>query len=169
MNWIYTSNTESRKKLLPKPVKAVATSFFSSLFGSLASNSTPQRQSVSLPPAMPQIDPLGTSETSIILSVFSADIKVKLDSKLSSEIHRSTKKRPPSTMKYELIYVSSFTHFYIQVWYCKRLQKTNMMQVNKKKQSIRMQQAVFSKVYVLISKGMFATVVSRCFKGLTED
>lgn len=111
MNWVYISSTESQKRLLPRPVKTVATGFFSSLFGSLTGPSAPQKQSVSLPVSAPPIDPLETSETSIILSVFSADINVKLDLKLSSEIHRSTKKKPPSTMKYELIYVRPSTPF----------------------------------------------------------
>jgi hypothetical protein len=109
MNWVYISSTKSQKKLLPKPVKAAATGFFSSWFGSLTGPSEPQKQLVSPPVSAPPIDPLKTSETSIILSVFSADIDVKLNMKLSSEIHRSTKKKPPSTMKYELIYVRPST------------------------------------------------------------
>ncbi|KAF9451267.1 hypothetical protein P691DRAFT_796992 [Macrolepiota fuliginosa MF-IS2] len=106
MNWVYISGTESRKSLLPKPVKAAATGFFSSLFGSLTGSPTPQRQTIPLPAPAPLVNPLETSETTIILSVFSADISVQLNTKLSSEIYRSTKKNPPPTMKYELIYTA---------------------------------------------------------------
>ncbi|KXN90205.1 hypothetical protein AN958_04695 [Leucoagaricus sp. SymC.cos] len=106
MNWVYTSGTESRKLPLPKPIKAVATGFFSSIFGSLTGTSTPQRQATPLPAETAKVDPLETSSTSIILSVISADITVKLNAKLSSEIYRSTKKNPPSNMKYELIYTA---------------------------------------------------------------
>ncbi|KAF5351976.1 hypothetical protein D9756_007388 [Leucocoprinus leucothites] len=106
MNWVYTSGTESRKHPLPKVMKATATGFFSSLSGFLTGVSTPQRQTTPLPPITPQADPLETSTTSIILSVFSADVTVRLNSKLSSELYRSTKKNPPSNMKYELIYTT---------------------------------------------------------------
>lgn len=41
------------------------------------------------------------------LSVFSAEVDVKLNMKMASELHRSTKKNPPSKLKYELIYVGS--------------------------------------------------------------
>lgn len=108
MNWVYASGTQSQKRLLPKPVKAAAAGFFSSLFGSFAGPSTPQRQATPLPAPTLPVDPLESSETAITLSVFSAEINVRLNAKLSSEIYRSTKKNPPSTMKYELIYVCSF-------------------------------------------------------------
>lgn len=106
MNWVYTLAAETRKRPSLKPVTAVTTGFFSSLFGSFTGSSTPQKHITPLPiPATP-INLLETSETSIILSVFSADVSVRLSTKLSSEIRRSTKKNPPSSMKYELIYVN---------------------------------------------------------------
>lgn len=102
MNWVYTS--DSRKHPLRDVVKTTATGLFSSLSGFLGV-STPQTQTSSPPASAPQVDLTEISTTSIILSVFSAEITVKLNSKLSSEIHRSTKKNPPSSMRYELIYV----------------------------------------------------------------
>ncbi|KAH6912035.1 hypothetical protein BKA70DRAFT_1266345 [Coprinopsis sp. MPI-PUGE-AT-0042] len=42
--------------------------------------------------------------TSISLSVFSAIVSVRLDKKLSAEIHRCTKKSPPTQMRYDLVY-----------------------------------------------------------------
>ncbi|KAH9934863.1 uncharacterized protein B0H18DRAFT_1114703 [Fomitopsis serialis] len=44
------------------------------------------------------------TETSVMLSIFSADVSVKLDQKLRSELHRSTKKNPPANMNLNLIY-----------------------------------------------------------------
>lgn len=105
MNWVYISGIESRKHPLRSVVKTTATGFFSSLSGFFTSVPTPPRQTSLLPMPAPQVDLTETSITSIILSVFSADVTVRLNSKLSSEIHRSTKKNPPSSMKYELIYV----------------------------------------------------------------
>jgi len=105
MNWVYVSDSESRKHPLRNTVKTAATGLFSSLSGFLTGVSTPQTQTSSLPTSAPQVDLTEISTTGIVLSVFSAEITVRLNSKLSSEIHRSTKKNPPSSMKYELIYV----------------------------------------------------------------
>ena len=52
------------------------------------------------------MDPMVVNETNITLSIFSADVNVRLDKKMATELHRSTKKNPPSKLKYELIYVS---------------------------------------------------------------
>jgi len=105
MNWVYISDSESRKHPLRNVVKTTTTGLFSSLSGFLTGYSTPQTHTSSLPTSTPQVDLTETSTTSIVLSVFSAEITVRLNSKLSSEIHRSTQKNPPSSMKYELIYV----------------------------------------------------------------
>ncbi|KAF9484470.1 hypothetical protein BDN70DRAFT_910674 [Pholiota conissans] len=110
MKWIYTSGSE-KKKIAPP--KATATkpssggSFFSSIFSSLAGTSTPQRAATPapLPPPKP-VDHLAINETSVSLSIYSASVQVRLDKKLSSEINRSTKKNPPTRMKFELIYTA---------------------------------------------------------------
>lgn len=39
------------------------------------------------------------------LTVFSAEVDVTVDEKLSGELHRCMKKKPPSQLKYSLIYV----------------------------------------------------------------
>jgi hypothetical protein len=41
----------------------------------------------------------------VTLTVFTAEVDVKVDEKLSAELRRSTKKNPPSRLKYSLIYV----------------------------------------------------------------
>jgi hypothetical protein len=108
---VYTAGT--KKKKLPQPdVKANKSSHggllstFSSFF-SASGASTPQRIVTPLP-AEPvvDIDPLTVTETRVTLSVFSADVDVRLSTKMSAELHRSTKKNPPSKLKFELIYVS---------------------------------------------------------------
>jgi hypothetical protein len=108
MTWVYISGTEKRAPpptLIPKPSVPKAGGFFSSLFGF----STPQRGNTPLPPAAPKVeekkhDPHVIIETSVTLSTFSAAIEVKLDSKTSTELQRSTKKRPPAKMKCDMIY-----------------------------------------------------------------
>ena len=115
MKWIYTSGTE-KKRINPlksttvnKP-STLGGGFFSSIFSSLSGSSTPQRVVTPVPPPMPPkpIEHLAINETNVSLSIYSASIQVRLDKKLSSEIQRSTKKNPPTKMKFELIYVSFF-------------------------------------------------------------
>ncbi|KAK0212970.1 hypothetical protein DFS33DRAFT_1285718 [Desarmillaria ectypa] len=98
MQWVYTSSSD--KPSAAKSVKPQAHSgFFSSLFTNFVG-------SVPLPSEEPKkvIDPHQIRVTSVALSIFSADVDVRLDKKLSAELHRSTKKNPPSKLKYELIY-----------------------------------------------------------------
>jgi Protein of unknown function (DUF3684) len=82
--------------------------FFSALFSNISAH-TPKRSSIDLP-ALPieEVDPMAVYETNITLSIFSADVNVRLDKKMATELHRSTKKNPPSKLKYELIYVSGY-------------------------------------------------------------
>lgn len=106
IRWVYLAGSE--KVAPPKPATTVKSSgFFSSLFSSLSGTQTPQRASTPAPaPVVEQIDPTTVTETSVMLSIFSADVAVKLDQKLRSELHRSTKKNPPASMTLHLIYVS---------------------------------------------------------------
>ncbi|KIJ08708.1 hypothetical protein PAXINDRAFT_182233 [Paxillus involutus ATCC 200175] len=43
-------------------------------------------------------------ETKVVLTVFTAEVDVTVDEKLSKELNRCTKKNPPSRLKYSLIY-----------------------------------------------------------------
>ena len=45
--------------------------------------------------------------SSIALTIFSANVEVRLNDKMKGELLRSTLKNPPSRLRYELIYVSS--------------------------------------------------------------
>ncbi|KAK0225787.1 hypothetical protein IW262DRAFT_1357858 [Armillaria fumosa] len=98
MQWVYTSSSD--KPSTARSVKPqVHSGFFSSLFTNFVGSVPP-------PPEEPKkvIDPRQIRATSVALSIFSADVDVRLDKKLSAELHRSTKKNPPSKLKYELIY-----------------------------------------------------------------
>ena len=46
------------------------------------------------------------TKSHVILTIFGADVEVKLDRKLAAELQRSTKKNPPQRMSLDLIYVS---------------------------------------------------------------
>ncbi|KAF7362040.1 hypothetical protein MVEN_00549400 [Mycena venus] len=105
MRWVYSSGTEKPKPPVLKQEKAAPSSFFS-LKSWLGSN-TPQRVTTPLPPEPEEVvDPLTVNETSVSLSIFSAEADVRLDKKVAAELHRSTKKNPPNKVKYQLIYTA---------------------------------------------------------------
>ena len=106
MKLVYTSGTE--KPPVPTALKPIqkTTGFFSTLLQSFAPSAppTPQPPPATLPP-----DPstkFQLVDTSISLSIFSADVDVRLAKKVGDELLRATKKKPPSRVKYQLIYVS---------------------------------------------------------------
>jgi hypothetical protein len=50
---------------------------------------------------------LEANSSNVVLTIFAANVDVRLDKKMTTELLRSTKKNPPSRLRYELIYVSS--------------------------------------------------------------
>jgi hypothetical protein len=55
---------------------------------------------------MNSIDLLKANLSNVVLNIFVANVDVRLDKKMTSELLRSTLKKPPSRLRYELIYVS---------------------------------------------------------------
>ena len=49
---------------------------------------------------------LEAQSSNIVLTIFTANVDVRLDKKMTEELLRSTKKNPPSRLRCELIYVS---------------------------------------------------------------
>ncbi|KAF9007980.1 hypothetical protein BDQ17DRAFT_1388899 [Cyathus striatus] len=95
----------------PQGIKSTKTGnnggFFSSLLSTITGTGVNPRAAPSLPPIPVEThDPAAISNSNVALSIFSAEIKVTVDKKLSSELQRSTKKNPPAKMKYELIYTT---------------------------------------------------------------
>lgn len=170
MRWVYSSGSEKKPKPRPVPLKlskpAGAGSFFSSLFTSLSGNATPQRSITPLPVVEKVVDPLTINETSVSLSIFSADVDVRLNKKVAAELHRSTKKNPPNKLKYDLIYVSNLGTFDYQQspnFGKPRLLKTNMMPARKKTRSNLTLQGVFSRACARTLMGMFVKEVHRIY------
>ena len=108
MQWVYLAGTEKPqpKKELPKPPTGGG-GFFSSLFSSFTGSGVPSRNATPspAPTPIPQVNPRMIIESNVVLSIFTVDVLVKLDGKMIAELNRSTKKNPPTRMKYELIYV----------------------------------------------------------------
>lgn len=97
------SQSTSQSKLPPSQ-----SGFFASLFSSLSgAAAAPTRTPTPLPPQpVEEVDPLSITESNVVLSIFSAEVDVKLDKKMVLELQRSTKKNPPTSLKVDLIYVS---------------------------------------------------------------
>lgn len=169
MKWIYSSGTE-KKRPPPKidPVsKPGGSSFFSSLFSSLSGGSTPNRIATPTPlPVIKKVDQRALSETSVSLSIYSASIQVRLTKQLSSEIHRSTKKNPPTRTKFELIYVSIVTvqhYLHEENLPCRRRLRMNMMQVWKKTpNNLKPQEASFRGCELILT-GKESNITSMAF------
>lgn len=111
VRWVYSVGTDKPSPAAPKAVKS-ATGFFSSLFSGFGGSTTPARTPTPNPIPLPDpVNLLEITKSGVILSIFSANIEVKLDKKLGAELFRSTKKQMPSKMRYELIYVSCVVFF----------------------------------------------------------
>ena len=50
---------------------------------------------------------LEATSSNIVLTIFTANVEVRLDDKMKGELLRSTLKELPSQLRYELIYVST--------------------------------------------------------------
>ena len=106
MNWVYSTGTEKPKQIpVIEQIKS-ATGVSSSPLG-LGGSGAPRR-AASPPPPQTVISEAGylkVGQSSVTLTIFTAEVDVNLSEKLSAEIRRSTKKNPPSALKYEFIYV----------------------------------------------------------------
>lgn len=109
---VYNIGTEKTQppKVVPVPSKPSASSgFFSSLFASITGSSAPAQSSalINTPPLSEprqEVDPMSNITSHLVLTIFSGEVDVSLTQKMITELHRSTKKNPPSRLKLELIY-----------------------------------------------------------------
>ncbi|KAH9990216.1 hypothetical protein BJV74DRAFT_837251 [Russula compacta] len=109
IRWVYTVGSE-KPSGAPKPetLRAVshqASGFFSSLFAGFGGSSTPRRAPTPAP-VLPKeaINLLEAHSSNVVLTIFAANVDVRLNKKMTAELLRSTKKNPPSRLRYELIY-----------------------------------------------------------------
>ncbi|KAJ7647485.1 hypothetical protein FB45DRAFT_893565 [Roridomyces roridus] len=107
MRCVYSSGSERPKPTVVKQTKPSSAPLLGFSWFSSFGATTPQRATTPLPPAPEEVvDPLTINETSVSLSIYSAQVDVRLDKQLAAELHRSTKKNPPTKVKYELIYTA---------------------------------------------------------------
>ncbi len=124
---VYRGGSSKPPKALPAPAasegRQTQKAFWSSLMTSLLtpSSSGAQAQLAAPTPTPPPfedvpLDPEEVITSSIRLTVFTAQANVSLDKKLTDELLRSTKKNPPKTVRYSLIYVSAFSIMGLFSW-----------------------------------------------------
>ena len=129
MNWVYTTGTE-------KPRQAfIAEQTLPGIVGIAAC--------------------LEVEQSSVVLTIFTAEVEVRLTEKMSTELHRATKKNPPRTLKYELIYVRHLLPApvtgYVNV--ALRRGRTSMMQAKERTAIIPGQRVAYSRDCVQIWMG----------------
>ncbi|KAI9569179.1 hypothetical protein HD554DRAFT_2093722, partial [Boletus coccyginus] len=103
MHAVYAVGTEKRPLLEVLESRKPKRGFFSSLVSAFTSPSTLQLEALALPPQPPK-DPAELHEVNVALTMFTAEVDVKVDKKFSAELLRSTKKNPPARLTYDLIY-----------------------------------------------------------------
>lgn len=123
MRWVYavgSDSTLSKTKAIQKvaAVQAAAAKssssqgFFSSLTSFFSTPNTPAPAPA--PPIdthseiekMNDIERRDLIDSSVQLQIFSASVSVKLPNKVATDIERATKKKTPSTLAYQIVYVS---------------------------------------------------------------
>ncbi|KAG9042649.1 hypothetical protein FS837_010600 [Tulasnella sp. UAMH 9824] len=103
LRWVYSTGSEKTSTAVSKPAERGG--FFGSIFSSSTSGTASPVARPSTPvPATPLPDALETLESSVRLTVYSAKIESKLDQKSIAELERATRKKPPSTCWYSIIY-----------------------------------------------------------------
>ena len=50
---------------------------------------------------------LEANSSNLVVTIFAANVDVRLDKKMTEKLQHSTSKKPPSQLRYELIYVGS--------------------------------------------------------------
>jgi hypothetical protein len=112
VRWVYPVSSEipsatSRSDTLKTETNRVGR-FFSSYFPGFEASSRPQRTPTPVPASPKEsINPLETNSSNIVLTIFAANVDVRLDKRMTAELLRSTLKKPPGRLRYELLYVSS--------------------------------------------------------------
>jgi hypothetical protein len=104
----WVDNVSSEKPSAMKTATHQLNGLFSPLLDGFEASLMPRKTSTSVltVPKEP-IDLLETTSSTVVLTIFAANVDVQLDKKMTGELLRPTLKKPPSRLRYELIYVST--------------------------------------------------------------
>ena len=110
VRWVYNVGSEKKKPSATPRADTLETAthqtngFFSPQPDGFEA-STPEATLSTVPKESTNL--LEAHSSNIVLTTFTANVDVRVDKKMTEELLRSTKKNPPSRLRYELIYVSS--------------------------------------------------------------
>jgi hypothetical protein len=124
--------------------------------GFFSPQSDPFEASSTPAPILPKepINLLEATSASIVLTIFAANVEVQLDKKMAGELLRSTLKKPPNQLRYELIYVCELYCITMcsRYWFSVFLRRggKNMTQASRRRRKQRMLPGVCFKGFGLI-------------------
>ena len=105
VRWVYNVGSEKPSATSKTDTLETANGFFSPQSdGSEAS--MPEVPSSIVSKDSESANLLDAHSSNIALTIFTANVEVRVDKKMTEELIRSTKKNPPSRLRYQLIYVS---------------------------------------------------------------
>jgi hypothetical protein len=111
VRWVYTVGSErlpaASKTDALKTVTNQASGFFSSVFAGFGASSTPRRTPTVPVAPKESTNLLEANSSNLVVNIFAANVDVRLDKKMIAKLQHSTLKKPPSRLRYELIYVST--------------------------------------------------------------
>ena len=112
VRWVYTVGSErvpaTSKTDTMKTVTNQASGFFSSVFAGFGAPSTPRRKPTPVKVAPKEsTNLLEVNSSNLVVTIFAANVDVRLDKRMTAKLQHSTLKKPPSRLRYELIYVST--------------------------------------------------------------
>ncbi|KAF8497439.1 hypothetical protein F5888DRAFT_1634399 [Russula emetica] len=102
VRWVYNVGSEKPSTTSTTDTLKTAThqsGFFSTQSDQFEASSTPAPMLRKKP-----INLFGATSSNIVLTIFTANVEVRLDEKVTGELLRSTMKKPPSRLRYQLIY-----------------------------------------------------------------
>jgi hypothetical protein len=161
VRWVYNVSSEMPPATcgtdIPKTATHQTNGLFSPLFDGFEASSMPRKTSTSVltVPKEP-IDSSEATSSSVVLIIFAANVDVQLDKKMTGELLRSTLKKPPSRLRYELIYVSSIVvQCVLNIGFLVLLRwgRKNMTQASRRRRKRHMLPGVCFKGFGLIWKG----------------
>jgi hypothetical protein len=107
VRWVYDVGSEKPSTTTKADPLEMATHQTNGFFSQQSDGSEAGTPEVT--PSMVPKEPTNLLEahsSNIALTIFTANVDVRLDKRMTEELLRSTKKNPPSRLRYELIYVS---------------------------------------------------------------
>ena len=134
-----------------------ASGFFSPPSDGFEASTMPQETPAQTPVVHKEsIHLLEVNSSDIVLTIFAANVDVRVNEKIAGELVRATKKKSPSQLRYELIYVSFTGKAYLQDKFLllPRRGRTNMTRVSGRKRKLHVLPEACFKGFGLIWKGL---------------